>query len=220
MSVKAQSFDGDDLKKLFPNLDSPRFKIQSEEVKKRQSELKDFLGTNLNADQKDLLKAKTSEIFERIKEKITNPEVAKLMVTLSEASQLLDDSQSEEFIEKLKDIRVQVRAILNSDLGAEIKKGLKEFIDLVKAQLGENKAAEFTQQVQELANARRERQDNANIHPEIQGIIQDIADFIMPTLEDNSGIRSEVNSGKRPVAATWAILTFLLMLMRAWRPSV
>ena len=217
MSVKAQSFDGDDLKKLFPNLDSPRFKIQSEEVKKRQSELKDFLGTNLNADQKDLLKAKTSEIFERIKEKISNPEVAKLMVTLSEASQLLDDSQSEEFIEKLKDIRVQVRAILNSDLGAEIKKGLKEFIDLVKAQLGENKAAEFTQQVQELANARRERQDNANIHPEIQGIIQDIADFIMPTLEDNSGIRSEVNSGKRPVAATWAILTFLLMLMRAWR---
>ena len=220
MSVKAQSFDGDDLKKLFPNLDSPRFKIQSEEVKKRQSELKDFLGTNLNADQQDLSRAKSLEVFERIKEKISNPEVAKLMMTLSEASQLLDDSQSEEFIEKLKDIRVQVRAILNSDLGVEIKKGLKEFIDLVKAQLGENKAAEFTQQVQELANARRERQDNANIHPEIQGIIQDIADFIMPTLEDNSGIRSEVNSGKRPVAATWAILTFLLMLMRAWRPSV
>ena len=203
MSVKAQSFDGDDLlKKLFPNLDSSRFKIQSEEVKKRQSELKDFLGTNLNADQEDLLTATASEIFERIKEKMSNPEVAKLMMTLSEASQLLDDSQSEEFIEKLKDIRVQVRAILNSDLGVEIKKGLKEFIDLVKAQLGENKAAEFTQQVQELANARRERQDNANIHPEIQGIIQDIADFIMPTLEDNSGIRSEVNSGKRPVAAT------------------
>ena len=220
MSVKAQSFDGDDLKKLFPNLDSPRFKIQSEEVKKRQSELKDFLGTNLNADQQDLSRAKSLEVFERIKEKMSNPEVAKLMMTLSEASQLLDDSQSEEFIEKLKDIRVQVRAILNSDLGVEIKKGLKEFIDLVKAQLGENKAAEFTQQVQELANARRERQDNANINQEIQGIIQDIADFIMPTLEENFGIRPEVNSGKRPVAATWAILTFLLMLMRAWRPSV